>query len=908
MPRPQNPWHDVISAEATKQGLDPSLALAVADTESSFNPDAHNPSGAHGLFQLMPETATRLGVDINDPLQNIRGGITELKRLIGEHGSDLATALRRYNGSPRASTQATDPYVQRVFSKIAQYQTPDTVSPNVGKPPPAVYDPSKRTQATPFSAEQFMTTGQKVARTAGNVAAEIGAGVDPRTPTGRRNIAGGVGAATAAALTEGASLIPSIIGAAGGGMLAETGEQIAGTKPASGRAIVGAGAEQGAYETAGQIIPWGVKAVGRRAIATTVGKSASEALTAARSATTARLADALDTASRAAGDVKEAAARATRFTRADVADRLKTARTTSAAGIERAKSTGAAGVEKATAEGASGVQRASDQATAAEAAAEAPYSALVGQRPSAAIAGREAESVIRGPAQDARDIAGQAVDAAARSGPTVDLKPLKKSAQQIVDSVVGPPEKTFPRSMADGTVEVAGVGVPKDVADAFQKQMGVSLTDAAKDPRYASMVAGYLKQLPTDATNVLGAAQEEAGRETLKHPVMKIVNRILNADDQVPFHDLHLWKSELQNALAGTYDKAQKKQITSLTEHLTAQMRDALSVHQPYNEATAKYASIVPLYTKEYAAAFRRAAATDPESLVRMIKPGKPTALRMLRDLLVTQSADAGKGAEGQAAWDGVRGAWTHANLLKGGVAKLGENLDKLPKDFADIFFGDANGKSVLSNLQQISSAYRSAKAAGLAGVEAAEASSKSGIEAAKASSQAGIDAARTAGRAGVEQTQKVGAQAIEQQQRAAAGVRRQAAEDIRGARRSLSDFRRTPTPQEKAFADSSLARRQMTGEETLGHIGRAAFVPGYWGWISRAKLVLGGAAEKDLIEWAAYSPKNTQRLVGWMTGQSPTGLTLSNLARMGVPQTVLQSFRRAGMPETSPIGTPPPR
>lgn len=899
MPPPkQNPWHEVISAEATKQGLDPSLALAVADTESSFNPNAHNPSGAHGLFQLMPETATRLGVDINDPLQNIRGGITELKRLIGEHGSDLATALRRYNGSPRASAQATDPYVQKVFSKIAQYQTPDTVSPNVGKPPPAVYDPSKRTQATPFTAEQFMTTGQKVARTAGNIGAEIGSSIDPRTPTGRRNIAGGVGAATAAALTEGASLIPSIIGAAGGGMLAETGEQIAGTKPASGRAIVGAGAEQGAYETAGQVIPWGVKAVGRRAIATSVGKSASEALTAARSATTARLADALDTASRAAGDVKEAAARATRFTRADVADRLKTARTASQQGIERARTAGAAGVEKATAEGASGVRRASDQAAAAEAVAEAPYSALVGQRPSAAVAGREADTIIRGPAQDARDIAGQAVDAAARSGPTVDLKPLKKSAQAVVDQVVGPPEKTFPRAV--------GEGVDAQIRQQLEASTGKTIEQMAADPKYAQVLSAA--GIDASGKTALSTAQAEVDRETLKHPVMKVVNRILNADDQVPFHDLHLWKSELQNALAGTYDKAQKKQVTSLTEHLTAQMRDALSVHQPYNEATAKYASIVPLYTKEYAAAFRRAAATDPESLVRMIKPGKPTALRMLRDLLVTQSADAGKGAEGQAAWDGVRGAWTHANLLKGGVSKLGENLDKLPKDFADIFFGDANGKSVLSNLQQISSAYRSAKAAGLAGVEAAEASSKSGIEAAKASSQAGIDAARASGRAGVEQTQKVGAQAIEQQQRAAAGVRRQAAEDIRGARRSLSDFRRTPTPQEKAFADSSLARRQMTGEETLGHIGRAAFVPGYWGWISRAKLVLGGAAEKDLIEWAAYSPKNTQRLVGWMTGQSPTGLTLSNLARMGVPQTVLQSFRRAGMPETSPIGTPPPR
>jgi hypothetical protein len=749
-------WQDVIRAEATQAGLPPELALSVADTESSFNPTAQNPSGARGLFQLMPETAKRLGVDPTDPIQNIRGGIAELKRLVTENKGDVVAALRRYNGSPAAADTATQPYVDRVIGKLHQYQTPAGPSAQVGQPPPSPYRPEQRRQQTPYSAEQFMTTGQRAARTVGNVAADLGSTVDPRTPEGRRNLAGAAGAAGAAALTEGASLIPSVLGAAGGGMLAEAGEQAAGTKPASAGALVGAGAQQGAYETAGQVIPWGVKALGRRLLAGPVTQGAKAGLTAT---------------------------------------------------LERAQ----AAVE------------------AAEPTATQALSRSIGTPPSASAAGREADRIIRGPAQDARDLAGQAVDAAARSGPLIDLTPLKKSAQQVVDQV-RPPEQTFPRVPPENDL-----GIPTDAAAAFKSQFGMSITDAAKDPRYASLVSQYVGQLAPAATNVLGAAQDEAARETLKHPVMKVVNRILNADDQVPFHDLHLWKSELQNSLAGTYDKAQKKQVTSLTEHLTAQMRDALSVHAPYNEATAKYASIVPLYTKEYAAAFRRAAATDPESLVRMIKPGKPTALRMLRDLLVTQSADAGKGAEGQTAWDGVRGAWTHANLLKGGVAKLGDNIEKLPPEFRDIFFGDANGKAVLSNLQQISSAYANAKAAGLLGVK-------------------------------------------------------------------------TATEAAERFRASSLGR-QPTTAQTVGHLARGTLLwQGYWGWVSRAHLLASGPAEKDLIEWAAYSPKNTQTLVRWMTGQSPTGLTLSNLGRLGVPSTVLQAFKRAGMPETSPVGQPPPR
>lgn len=53
---------DIIQQAAVDQGVDPNTLLTIARIESNFNPNASNPSGAAGLFQLMPATATEQGV------------------------------------------------------------------------------------------------------------------------------------------------------------------------------------------------------------------------------------------------------------------------------------------------------------------------------------------------------------------------------------------------------------------------------------------------------------------------------------------------------------------------------------------------------------------------------------------------------------------------------------------------------------------------------------------------------------------------------------------------------------------------------------------------------------------------------------------------------------------------------
>ena len=88
-----------IAETARKHGVDPSLALAVAEQESKFNPKARSSAGAQGIFQLMPGTAKHLGVNPADTNQNIEGGIRYLKQMKNMTGTDEG-ALISYNAGP----------------------------------------------------------------------------------------------------------------------------------------------------------------------------------------------------------------------------------------------------------------------------------------------------------------------------------------------------------------------------------------------------------------------------------------------------------------------------------------------------------------------------------------------------------------------------------------------------------------------------------------------------------------------------------------------------------------------------------------------------------------------------------------------------------------------------------------
>ena len=84
---------------AEANGIPPALFVALIEAESSFDPDAVSVKGAIGLTQLMPATAEELGVDPEDPFENMTGGARYLAAQYRRFGAwDLALAA--YNAGP----------------------------------------------------------------------------------------------------------------------------------------------------------------------------------------------------------------------------------------------------------------------------------------------------------------------------------------------------------------------------------------------------------------------------------------------------------------------------------------------------------------------------------------------------------------------------------------------------------------------------------------------------------------------------------------------------------------------------------------------------------------------------------------------------------------------------------------
>ena len=116
--------NSIVSGASTRNQVDADFIASVIRAESANNPRAVSRKGAQGLMQLMPQTASKLGVTNSfDPVENVDGGVRYLRELLLLYNNDMIKALAAYNAGPQRVQQykgvppyrETHAYVARVI-------------------------------------------------------------------------------------------------------------------------------------------------------------------------------------------------------------------------------------------------------------------------------------------------------------------------------------------------------------------------------------------------------------------------------------------------------------------------------------------------------------------------------------------------------------------------------------------------------------------------------------------------------------------------------------------------------------------------------------------------------------------------------------------------------------------------
>ena len=123
----------IIQESLKSRFVSPSLALAVAETESSFRPHVVSHAGAVGVMQIMPATAYGMykvkQEALFNPQTNIRIGVQFLDHLIKKYNGRIDLALSHYNGGSRVIKDGkarvlpyTLDYVARILDRSKHYK------------------------------------------------------------------------------------------------------------------------------------------------------------------------------------------------------------------------------------------------------------------------------------------------------------------------------------------------------------------------------------------------------------------------------------------------------------------------------------------------------------------------------------------------------------------------------------------------------------------------------------------------------------------------------------------------------------------------------------------------------------------------------------------------------------------
>jgi soluble lytic murein transglycosylase-like protein len=124
-------YEALIDQAASRNGLDPAVLHGLIQQESGFDPSAASSAGAAGLTQLMPGTASSMGVaNPLNPAESIEGGARYLGQLMTQFGGNAEDALAAYNAGPGAVEQyggippyaETQSYVSKVLGNAEAYR------------------------------------------------------------------------------------------------------------------------------------------------------------------------------------------------------------------------------------------------------------------------------------------------------------------------------------------------------------------------------------------------------------------------------------------------------------------------------------------------------------------------------------------------------------------------------------------------------------------------------------------------------------------------------------------------------------------------------------------------------------------------------------------------------------------
>lgn len=167
---------DWIQKYSQQYNVDPDLIRAMTYRESGGNQYYKNgqivtsPKGALGAMQLMPDTARQLGVDPNDPEQNISGGIKYMSQLLQHFGGDTEKAVAAYHAGQGAVDRAggipntndglstTRDYVNSIMQR---YNAHRGYNPEAAMPAAPAAAPVARDQLIAQLADQSLTPDQR---------------------------------------------------------------------------------------------------------------------------------------------------------------------------------------------------------------------------------------------------------------------------------------------------------------------------------------------------------------------------------------------------------------------------------------------------------------------------------------------------------------------------------------------------------------------------------------------------------------------------------------------------------------------------------------------------------------------------------------------------------------------------